>query len=328
MPNMHSYDICISILSGVIAFVTSVIAAYKLIPILKKRNIVNNDLNKKGNPLIPEMGGIGVIIGFFIGINFFLIFYSTSEFMFLEITLFTIMGVTFVGIMDDLLDLHQLTKTVLPFVIAIPFGIVVSNISLTIPFVGSIELGWWTVLLVPVGITAAANLTNILEGFNGLGSGLGIIVTTTLIIISFITAETDGLYLLIPLLGALIGFFYFNKYPSKIFPGDALTFFQGATIGCAAIIGNLKTIAVILFIPMIAEFILKAKGRFPAKNHGNIADDGTLRYDGKTFSLSHLIMKHSRVTEKRLVFMLWTVEAILCVVMIVIVFLLGPEYAW
>jgi UDP-N-acetylglucosamine--dolichyl-phosphate N-acetylglucosaminephosphotransferase len=325
---MHSYDICISVLSGVIAFAASAVATHKLIPILKKRNIVSCDLNKKGNPLIPEMGGIGVIIGFFIGINFFLIFFTSSEFIFLEITLFTVMGVAFIGIMDDLLDLRHITKVILPFLIAIPFGIIVSNISLTIPFVGSIELGWWTVLLVPVGVTAIVNLTNILEGFNGLGSGLGIIVTTTLIIISFISKETDALYLLIPLLGALIGFFYFNRFPSKIFPGDALTFFQGATIGCAAIIGNLKTIVAILYIPMIIEFILKARGRFPAENHGTITENGILKYDGKIYSLSHMFMKHTHVTEKRLVYILWTIEAILCVIMIVIVFLLGPEYAW
>ena len=167
-----------------------------------------------------------------------------------------------------------------------------------------------------------------LEGFNGLGSGLGIIVTTTLIIISLITDETDGLYLLIPLLGALLGFFYFNKYPSRIFPGDTLLFFQGATIGCAAIIGDLKTIAAILYLPMLAEFILKARGKFPAKNHGVITDDGTLTYDGKVFSLSQLLMKSMKVSEKRLVTILWTMEAILCTIMIITVYWLGPDYAW
>ncbi|UCG69064.1 MAG: hypothetical protein JSV09_14965 [Thermoplasmata archaeon] len=286
-------------------------------------------MNKKEKPLIPEMGGIGVIFAFFLGMNFFLVLNTSMDFPFLEITLFTIMGVAFIGIMDDLLDLHQLTKSILPFLIAIPLGIGLRNeISVTMPFLGSVDLGWWTVLLVPLGITTVANLTNMLEGFNGLGSGLGIIVTTTLIIISFITGQIDGLYLLIPLLGALLGFFYYNKYPSKIFPGDTLTFFQGATIGCAAIVGNLKTIAAILFLPMLVEFFLKARGRFPAKNHGIITDDGTLTYNGKVFSLSQLLMKRFKVTEKRLVTILWTMEAILCVIMILVVYLLGPEYAW
>lgn len=318
-----------SILSSIIAFVTSVLITRKLITILKKQKIVNQDLNKRDKPLIPEMGGIGVIFAFFLGLNFFLVLNTDMDVPYLEITLFTIMGVAFVGIMDDLLDLHQLTKSILPFIIAIPLGIGLSNnISITLPTLGGVDLGWWPILLVPLGITAIANLTNILEGFNGLGSGLGIIVTSSLIIISFITGKRDGLYLLIPLLGALLGFFYFNKYPSKIFPGDTLTFFQGATIGCAAIIGNLKTIAAILYLPMLVELILKARGGFPAKNHGIIKDDGTLTYEGKVFSLSHLLMKNLKITEKQMVAILWMVEAILCVVMILVVYLLGPEYAW
>jgi UDP-N-acetylglucosamine--dolichyl-phosphate N-acetylglucosaminephosphotransferase len=325
---MDSIAISIYIISGIIAFVSSIFLTKILIPILKKQRIASPDLNKKGRPLIPEMGGIGVIFAFFMGMNFSLLWRTTMNFSYFEIVLFTIIGLAFIGVLDDLLDLHQLAKSVLPFFIAIPLGIALPDDTLTLPFLGSAYIGMWMILLVPVGITAIVNITNMLEGFNGLGSGLGIIIVTTLIIISFIIGQTDGVYLLIPLLGALLGFFYFNMYPSKIFPGDTMTFFQGAVIGCAVLVANLKTIAVILFIPLIVEFVLKARGRFPAKNHGTITDDGTLTYDGKVFSLSHLLMKYSKVTERRLVIILWTMEAILCAVMILVVYWLGPEYAW
>jgi UDP-N-acetylglucosamine--dolichyl-phosphate N-acetylglucosaminephosphotransferase len=318
----------VSAFSGVIAFVMTFILTRQLIPILKKQKIENYDLNKKERPLIPEMGGIGVIFAFFLAMNFSLYWITSIDFQLLAIALFTIMGVSFVGILDDLLDLHQLTKSILPFIIAIPLGLGLSDNTLTLPFVGGVYVGIWMIILVPLGITAVTNLTNILEGFNGLGTGLGIIITSTLILISFITNETDGLILYIPLLGALLGFFYFNKYPSRIFPGDTLMFFQGATIGCAAIIGNLKTIAAILYLPLLIEFILKAKGKFPAKNHGIIMDDGTLSHNGAIYSLSHLLMNKFKVTERRLVAILWIMEATLCVVMIIVAYLLGPEYAW
>lgn len=318
----------VSVFSAMITFVITFILTHQMIPILKKQKIVNNDLNKKDSPLIPEMGGISVIFAFFLAMNVSIYWITSIEFQLFAMVLFTIMGVAFIGILDDLLDLHQLTKSILPFLIAIPLGIGLPDKTLTLPFVGSKYMGFWMVFLVPLGITTVTNLTNILEGFNGLGVGLGIIITTTLIVISFITEETDGLFLFIPLLGALLAFFYYNRYPSKIFPGDTLMFFQGAVIGCAAIIGNLKTIAAILYMPLLIEFILKARGRFPAKNHGDIQEDGTLSYDGKIFSLSHLLMKKLRVTEKQLVAILWIMEAMLCAVMIAIVYLLGPEYAW
>jgi UDP-N-acetylglucosamine--dolichyl-phosphate N-acetylglucosaminephosphotransferase len=320
--------ILVSVFSAVIAFIITFILTHQIIPILKKQKIMNNDLNKKDSPLIPEMGGISVIFAFFIAMNFSLYYITSIPFQLLTMVLFTIMGVAFIGILDDLLDLHQLTKSILPFLIAIPLGIGLPDKILTLPFVGSVYMGFWMVFLVPLGITTVTNLTNILEGFNGLGVGLGIIITSSLIVISFITEETKGLFLFIPLLGALLAFYYYNRYPSKIFPGDTLMFFQGAVIGCAAIIGNLKTIAAILYVPLLIEFILKARGKFPAKNHGDIQEDGTLSYDGKIYSLSHLLMKRLRVTEKRLVAILWIMEAVLCAVMILIVYLLGPEYAW
>jgi UDP-N-acetylglucosamine--dolichyl-phosphate N-acetylglucosaminephosphotransferase len=320
--------ILVSVFSGVIALITTLILTRQLIPILKKQKIENPDLNKKDRPFIPEMGGIGVIFAFFLAMNFSLYWITSIDFRFFAIVLFTIMGVSFVGILDDLLDLHQLTKSILPFIIAIPLGIGLPDRTLTLPFAGGVDINVWMVLLVPLGITTVTNLSNILEGFNGLGVGLGIIITSTLIIISFITQELQGLFLFIPLLGALCGFFYFNKFPSKIFPGDTLMFFQGAVIGCAAIIGNLKTIAAILYLPLLVEFILKARGKFPAKNHGNIIEDGTLTYKGKIYSLSHLLMIRFKVTEKKLVAILWLVEATLCAVMIIVAFWLGPEYAW
>ena len=322
------YFIHVSVLSGIIAFATSFILVRKLIPLLKNQKISNYDLNKKEKVPIPEMGGIGVIFAFFLAMNFSLYWTTSLDFQLMVMVLFTIMGVSFVGIMDDLLNLKQLTKSILPFIIALPFGIGLSNISVTIPAIGSVSLGWITVLLVPLGITTVTNLSNMLEGFNGLGSGLGIIITVTLIIVSFITGQLDGLFLLMPLLGALLGFFYYNRYPSKIFPGDTMMFFQGATIGCAAIIGNMKTLAAILYLPLLFEFILKARGGFPAKNHGNIMDDEKLTYDGKVYSLSHLLMKYFDVTEKRLVALLWMLEGVLCAVMILMVYLSGPEYAW
>jgi UDP-N-acetylglucosamine--dolichyl-phosphate N-acetylglucosaminephosphotransferase len=320
--------ILVSIFSGVIAFIITLYLTSKIIPILKKQNIVNHDLNKKESPLIPEMGGIGVIFAFFLAMNFSLYWNTSLDHRILAMVLFTIMGVSFVGILDDFLDLHQLIKSILPFFISIPLGITFIDKTLNLPFAGSVPVGVWMVLLIPLGITTITNLTNILEGFNGLGVGLGMIITATLIAISFITNEMDGLILFIPLLGALLGFFYFNRYPSRIFPGDTLMFFQGAVIGCGAIIGNLKTIAAILYIPLLIEFVLKARGRFPAKNHGDIQDDGTLSYEGKIHSFSHLIMINKKVTEKSLVHILWAMEAILCVVMILLAFWLGPEYAW
>ena len=76
----------------------------------------------------------------------------------------------------------------------------------------SVDFGILMVLIAPFGVTCAANAANMLEGFNGLGTGLGIIMTVTLIIISVLFGTDESLLLLFPLLGALIAFLYFNRY--------------------------------------------------------------------------------------------------------------------
>ena len=59
------------------------------------------------------------------------------------------------------------------------------------------------------------------------------------------------------MLGALIAFLYFNKYPAKIFPGDTGTLIIGATIVSIAFIGRVKLIALIVLLPNIIDAALK-----------------------------------------------------------------------
>ena len=63
------------------------------------------------------------------------------------------------------------------------------------------------------------------------------------------------------MVGALIGFYIYNKFPAKVFPGDILTYSVGALIAGMAILGNFEKIAVFVFIPYIIETILKSRGK-------------------------------------------------------------------
>jgi UDP-N-acetylglucosamine--dolichyl-phosphate N-acetylglucosaminephosphotransferase len=303
------------------SFVTTFLVVPWLIKNLKGTSAVGKDLNKPGHPLIPEMGGLAVVIGFYVGVNVLTIWGENDlPSAIFYLSLLAVLGAAVTGIMDDLFRMRQRVKAFLPFIFAIPLGSAMVDTNNTI-LVG-IDFGILMLLIAPFGITSAANAANMLEGFNGLGVGLGIIITSSMIIISFITGQTEGLFLLFPLLGALLAFLWFNKYPSRIFPGDSMTLFVGATIACAAIISNLKAYGAILFIPLIVEFFLKAKGHFKAENYGKIDGDGRLSYDGRIESMAHLVMKWKKLTEWQIVAVLWLVEIIVCVLTIIGVLLL------
>ena len=94
------------------------------------------------------------------------------------------LAIGFVGVYDDLFRLRQSMKALIPFALALPsFHLFPSDIFL--PIFGIINLGVFVYLLAPFGITCGANASNMLEGFNGLGVGLGIIISSSLIVMAF-----------------------------------------------------------------------------------------------------------------------------------------------
>jgi UDP-N-acetylglucosamine--dolichyl-phosphate N-acetylglucosaminephosphotransferase len=298
---------------------------------LAERGFVGIDENKFDKPKIPEMGGLAVVIGFVAGVSTFLVIGNVladdveTEKKLTDLAapvlavVLAVVGAALTGIMDDLFGMKQRIKAVIPFLFAIPVGVFTAD-KTTMSFVfTSVDFGILMILIAPFGVTCAANAGNMLEGFNGLGTGLGIIISITLITIAFITGANDTLILLFPLLGALVAFLWFNRFPSKIFPGDTLTLFMGATLACAVILGDMKTIGALLFIPMIIEFFLKLRGRFKGENYGTPDENGYLHYEGRTESLTHIIMKKKNVKEWRLVVVLWCIEAILCIMVLLLV---------
>src|SRR3989442_1447157 len=263
------------------AVVTTFLTARWMIRHLKGSRMVGRDLHKPGRPEIPEMGGLAVIAGFYAGVTVIQLFLAdASAQAYLHASLVASFGAGFVGLLDDLFDLRQRVKAVLPFLFALPLATVVFRDLKGGTTLLNTDIGPLVLLAIPLGITSAANAANMLEGFNGLGAGLGIIMCGAMIALAFISQEFTGLYIIVPLLAALVGFLYFNRYPARIFPGDSMTLFTGAALAAAAIISHQKTYGAILFLPFIAEFILKARGMVRVENYGTVNWDGGVTYWG------------------------------------------------
>jgi len=288
-----------------------------LIPRLKARGIVGKDLNKPSTPDVVEMGGIAVIVGFFAGVSVLVSLNGITNIDLLNVSLSAALGAGFVGMMDDLFDLRQRHKAFLPFIIALPFA-AAADPHVVIPHVASISFGPWMLIVGALAVTCAANAANMLEGFNGLGTGLGIIMSLTLVSLAVIHNRLDGVYLLVPLIGALCSFLWFNRYPAKIFPGDTMMLFMGATIAVAGMLSDLQIQTCFIFLPMVIEFFLKFRGHFEAENYCSKSSNGYLEYHGKIESLTHVYMKHFKLTERELVFLIWALEIAICAFVIAV----------
>jgi len=125
--------------------------------------------------------------------------------------------------------------------------------SISIPFVanGTIDIGWFYVPLVILVITGTSNAVNLTDGLDGLATGLVAIATLVFGAIAYASGRLDYsdylniIYLpgtgelfifCLALIGACIGFLWFNANPAKIFLGDTGSLAIGAALGTLAVL--------------------------------------------------------------------------------------------
>lgn len=124
---------------------------------------------------------------------------------------------------------------------------------LSLPFFKGIlpDLGWWYIPFAVVVIVGASNAVNLTDGLDGLAAGPIVITGSVYLVFSYVAGNmVVAQYLQIPfvqgagevavycgtLVGACLGFLWFNTYPAQIFMGDVGSLSLGGTLGAVSII--------------------------------------------------------------------------------------------
>ena len=76
----------------------------------------------------------------------------------------------------------------------------------------------YPLVLVPIGVVGAANMVNMLAGFNGMETGMGIIYMGSLGLYAYFNGRQVAALIALVTLAALLGFYYYNRFPAKILP--------------------------------------------------------------------------------------------------------------
>lgn len=338
----------------VFAFLLSLLLTKRWISMAKVRGIVGKDMNKYDKRKVADFGGIApvaaIIMSIFLYIFFktFLLKSSTHLIEILVLTL-TLVLACIVGFTNDLLSvktgkdkeifaeivgkkitrgLGGWTSMLLTLPVAIPLVVINAGSDvITLPFLGRVWIGLaYPLILIPLAIVGATNGYNLLAGYNGLESWLGIIIFFALGTMALITGQLWLTLIAAIIIFALAGFLVFNKFPAKVFPGDSLTFSLGALIACFAILGNMEKFALLIFTPYIVEGILKARSNFKAENFGLPQKDNSLEPPTKEIrSLTHFFLKFikkikpsHKVYEHEVVLALCALEIVLVIIGLII----------
>ena len=316
------------LLVSLFSFLVTFIAFPIIIPRLKKAGITGKNMNSEKQEEIPEMGGLVIVAGFcagliltiFLEIIFGLL--PAVNLITLLATLSTVLMVALIGIFDDLISMKQIVKAFMPLLAALPLvAIEIGDTIMKIPFFGRVNFGiWYPLVLVPLGVTGATNAFNMLAGFNGLEVGLGIVCMVTVSIIAYIVGSVNALVISLTLLGCLFAALFYNWYPAKILVGDVGTLSMGTILAVTVMVGDFETAGVILIIPFMVDFIIKAAHRFPSEGWWGIYKGGKLYCPEDRFvSLPQLIIKIcGGIKEPHLVLTLIGIEAIFGILAILV----------
>ena len=197
---------------------------------------------------------------------------------FIGVVLFATLGFGIIGFWDDLLKVSRKntkgvpgrTRFLLQAAIALIVALVLKNVGdgqtfggLALPFLKNISLDMGLLffpfaILVIVGSGNAVNLT---DGLDGLAIGPTMLTAASFLIISYLTGHVYfANYLGIPhipgagelavfcgaMVGAALGFLWFNTYPAQVFMGDVGSLALGAALGTVAMVTRHEVVLAII----------------------------------------------------------------------------------
>jgi phospho-N-acetylmuramoyl-pentapeptide-transferase len=169
-----------------------------------------------------------------------------------------------------------------------------------IPFINPV----WTFVFVVFVMVATTNAVNLTDGLDGLGAGVSISTAVALGIMSFLEKDFSLSVFSAAIVGACIGFIWFNSPPAQVFMGDTGSLALGAALGSLGILsGNA------FFLPIVG-------GVFVAEAFSVIIQVVSYHFTGKrVFRMSplHHHYELGGLVESKIVIRFWIIGAILAV---------------
>lgn len=248
--------------SMLFGLLTSLIVAFLATPYVKKlaekMGVVDAPNQRKVHTrIMPRMGGLAIYAGYLVAFFLFVPFSTNVELfgIFIGGTM-----VMLVGMLDDKYQLSPKWKLIgqlaATAVVVIPFGLKIGVVNL--PYSGIIDFtqGWLLWLAAPITIfwiVGVTNAVNLIDGLDGLSAGVSAIATATMAVMALIMGpeyEHVALYCFV-LLGAILGFLYFNFHPARIFMGDTGSLFLGFNLAALSIMGFKEALFISFIIPIV-----------------------------------------------------------------------------
>ena len=331
------------LLSGILGMVISIAAGPKFIEFLQ-RNELGQHIREEGpaghvsKQGTPTMGGLLIMISMTVP---FLIF--TERTLPALTAFFVTLGCAAIGFVDDWTKLtHRRSlglagrwKLLLLAIITCVVGLVVYDAdfktSVYVPLADlDIPLSWAWYALLFVIIAGAANGVNLTDGLDGLAAGtstIALFTYTAMGVVAYLVSvrarspnpeDLDLAILGASLIGASIGFLWYNAFPAQVFMGDTGSMGLGGALAAFAIMTKTE----ILLVLIGGVFVLEALSV--------IVQVLSFKFFGRRVFLMAPLHHHFEMkawSETRIMVRFWIVGAILCACAFVLYYRYFSEFA-
>jgi len=218
------------------------------------------DDRKVHTSVMPRIGGLavflsaaGTILALYSLFPVFLpdLFDGSHTPLILVFCFFSLFGL---GFWDDLKPLSPGVKFGIQFILAaiIYFaGFQISNITNPLG-IGVLNIGMFDFPITIIWIVGITNAFNLIDGLDGLASGVAVIASISIFIITSLSGQIEPAIFSLIIAGSLVGFLRYNFYPAKIFLGDSGSLTIGFALAVLSIQGTAKiTTGFVLLIPIL-----------------------------------------------------------------------------
>lgn len=246
-----------------ISFAAALVAAALATPLASKLSLAlgavdrPNERKVSARTNIPRWGGLAVALGAFVGIAVALLIVpadgaSETNLEGLVVGALLVLGI---GAMDDrwaLAAWPKLTVEIAAAAIAFMAGFRIEHV--TEPITGSVWYfdPWLSWLLTTLWIVVVTNAFNLIDGLDGLCTGVSAIIATALTLLAWQGGHVPGLIVGVPLIGAMLGFLPYNFPPARIFVGDTGALFIGYCLSLLALESYQRVTVVTFLVPLLA----------------------------------------------------------------------------
>ena len=260
----HSFRTVLATLTSILFFIIFGEWAIKKLGSMQLKQYIRVDgpKNHQGKAGTPTMGGCIIISVIIVSV----LLWGELNNIYLWLTLYSAFFFGLIGFRDDSLKIARKNseglsvkgKLLLQILLALPVALVLYSMpgfdtQLNVPFFKNLtpDLGIWYIPFAALIIVGFSNAVNLTDGLDGLAIGPIIIAFMSYIVFSYLSGNINfASYLLIPyvpgsgelavlcgaVVGAGLGFLWFNSYPAEVFMGDVGSLPLGAILGTVAVI--------------------------------------------------------------------------------------------